>query len=390
MRFLTAGESHGPKLTAIIEGLPAGLEIQKEEIDVQLKRRQKGYGRGHRMIIETDRIEITSGIRHGKTLGSPVTLTVENKDWSHWTKIMGIGTEEYNLAENMQRKITRPRPGHADLVGGIKYSHRDMRNVLERSSARETTTRVAIGAVAIKLLQELGIQVYSHVVEIGGVKSHLAFEGDFEKLAEIAENSPVRCIDEEASKKMILSIDHAKANGDTVGGIVEVIVTGLPSGIGSYVHYDRKIDAKIASAMISIQAFKGVEFGIGFEMAHVPGSMVQDEILWNEEDGYTRKTNRLGGVEGGMTTGMPLVVRAVMKPISTLYKPLQSVDIDSKEILTANIERSDTCAVPAAAMIAETVIAWELASAIVDQFYADTMDTLKNSVNLQRKTAREF
>jgi chorismate synthase len=390
MRFLTAGESHGPKLTAIIEGLPAGLEIQKEEIDVQLERRQKGYGRGHRMIIETDRVEITSGIRHGKTLGSPVTLMIENKDWSHWIKIMGIGPEEYNLAEEMQRKITRPRPGHADLVGGIKYSHRDMRNVLERSSARETTTRVAIGAVAMKLLQELGIQVYSHVVEIGGVKSPLAFEGDLEKLAELVENSPVRCIDEETSKKMMLSIDHAKANGDTVGGIVEVFVTGLPSGIGSYVHYDRKIDAKIASAIMSIQAFKGVEFGIGFEMAHVPGSMVQDEILWNEENGYTRKTNRLGGVEGGMTTGMPLVVRAVMKPISTLYKPLQSVDIDSKEVLTANIERSDTCAVPAAAMIAEAVIAWELASAIVDQFYADTMDILKNSLNLQRQHAREF
>ncbi|MDF2556479.1 MAG: chorismate synthase [Bacillales bacterium] len=390
MRFLTAGESHGPKLTAIIEGLPAGLKVLKEDIDLQLERRQKGYGRGHRMAIETDKVEITSGIRHGRTIGSPVTLTVENKDWTHWTKIMNIGLEDFELSDEMQRKITRPRPGHADLVGGIKYGHRDMRNVLERSSARETTMRVAIGAIAKNLLQELGITVYSHVVEIGGVKSKLPFEGDYESLGEIAENSPVRCIDVESEKRMMLTIDDAKANGDTVGGIVEVIVTGLPSGVGSYVHYDRKIDTKIAAAIMSIQAFKGVEFGIGFEMAHLPGSQVHDEILWNVNNGYTRRTNRLGGVEGGMTTGMPLIVRAVMKPISTLYKPLQSVDIDTKEVYTANIERSDTCAVPAAAMIAENVVAWELAVAIVEQFYSDTMDSLKNSVELQRKVAREF
>lgn len=390
MRFLTAGESHGPKLTAIIEGLPAGLKVLKEDIDAQLERRQKGYGRGFRMAIETDKVKINSGIRHGHTLGSPVTLTVENKDWSHWTKIMNIGHEDFDLTEEMQRKITRPRPGHADLVGGIKYGHRDMRNVLERSSARETTMRVAVGAIAKNLLKELGITLYSHVVEIGGVKSEKSFEGDYESLAEVAENSPVRCIHEDSEKSMIIAIDDAKANGDTVGGVIEVIATGLPSGIGSYVHYDRKIDSKIASAIMSIQAFKGVEFGIGFEMAHIPGSQVHDEILWNENDGYTRRTNRLGGVEGGMTTGMPLVVRAVMKPISTLYKPLQSVDIETKEVLTANVERSDTCAVPAAAMIAENVVAWELAAAIVDQFYSDTMDSLKNSIELIRKTAREF
>lgn len=389
MRYLTAGESHGPQLTTIIEGLPAGMPLLQEEINEQLARRQKGHGRGRRMQIEKDTVNITSGVRHGLTLGSPVALVVENNDWKHWTKIMGSEPFEGD-EEEVKRKISRPRPGHADLNGAIKYNHRDMRNVLERSSARETTVRVAAGAVAKKLLSLLGIEIASHVVEIGGVKSSVTTYESIQKLQEITEKSPVRCLDPKAEKEMMQAIDTAKENGDSIGGIVEVVVEGMPAGVGSYVHYDRKLDAKLAAAIISINAFKGVEFGIGFGAAHIPGSEVHDEIAWNEENGYYRKTNRLGGLEGGMSTGMPLIIRGVMKPIPTLYKPLQSVDIESKEPFSASIERSDSCAVPAAAVVAESIIAWELAAAIVDQFYADRMDTLIETIAEQRKYAREF
>nr|WP_295971665.1 chorismate synthase [uncultured Bacillus sp.] len=389
MRYLTAGESHGPQLTTIIEGLPAGMPLLQEDINEQLARRQKGYGRGRRMEIETDTAAITSGVRHGVTLGSPVALAVENNDWKHWTKIMGPEPFEGN-EDDIQRKITRPRPGHADLNGALKYGHRDMRNVLERSSARETTVRVAAGAVAKKLLKLLGIEVASHVIEIGGVKANEAGYTSIQKLQELTEASPVRCLDPEAEKEMMKAIDTAKENGDSIGGIVEVIVEGMPAGVGSYVHYDRKLDAKLAAAIVSINAFKGVEFGIGFEAAHKPGSEVHDEIAWDKENGFYRKTNRLGGLEGGMTTGMPLVIRGVMKPIPTLYKPLQSVDIETKELFSASIERSDSCAVPAAAVVAESVVAWELAAAIVDQFYADRFDALKAAVEDQRQYAREF
>jgi chorismate synthase len=390
MRYLTAGESHGPQLTTIIEGLPAGMSLTSEDINFELARRQKGHGRGRRMQIEKDTVQIGSGVRHGYTLGSPVSLIVQNDDWKHWTKIMGQEPLEAGDDEEIKRKITRPRPGHADLNGGIKYGHRDLRNVLERSSARETTVRVAAGAVAKKLLSLLGIEVASHVVEIGGIKSSVKNYESISSLKEITENSPVRCLDPEAEKDMMNAIDEAKLNGDSIGGIVEVIVEGMPSGVGSYVHYDRKLDAKLARAIVSINAFKGVEFGIGFEAASLPGSEVHDEIAWNEEEGYYRKTNRLGGLEGGMSTGMPIIVRGVMKPIPTLYKPLQSIDIDSKEPFSASIERSDSCAVPAAAVVAENVIAWEIASAIVDQFYSDRMDTLIETVEKQRQFAREF
>jgi chorismate synthase len=390
MRYLTAGESHGPQLTTIIEGLPAGMPLLAEDINQELARRQKGHGRGRRMQIEKDTVQIASGVRHGLTLGSPVALVVENNDWKHWTKIMGQEPIELNEGEDVKRKITRPRPGHADLNGGIKYGHRDLRNVLERSSARETTVRVAAGSVAKKLLSLLGIEVASHVVEIGGIKSEVQKYESINSLKEITENSPVRCLDPLAEKQMMKAIDEAKENGDSIGGIVEVIVEGMPAGVGSYVHYDRKLDAKIAAAMVSINAFKGVEFGIGFEAARKPGSEVHDEISWNEKDGYIRESNRLGGFEGGMTTGMPIVVRGVMKPIPTLYKPLQSVDIDSKEPFSASIERSDSCAVPAAAVVAENVVAWEVASAIVDQFYSDRLETLLETVEKQRNYAREF
>lgn len=389
MRYLTAGESHGPQLTTIIEGLPAGMPLLQEDINLQLARRQKGHGRGRRMQIETDTAQITSGVRHGLTLGSPVALVVENNDWKHWTKIMGADPIDGN-ADEVKRKVTRPRPGHADLNGALKYGHRDMRNVLERSSARETTIRVAAGAVAKKLLSLLGIEVASHVVEIGGVKSSITTYESIQSLRDITENSPVRCLDAAAEKEMMKAIDTAKENGDSIGGIVEVIVEGMPPGVGSYVHYDRKLDAKLAAAICSINAFKGVEFGIGFEAAHKPGSEVHDEIAWDEEKGYYRKTNRLGGLEGGMTTGMPLVIRGVMKPIPTLYKPLQSVDIDSKEPFTASVERSDSCAVPAASVVAENVVAWEIAQAILDQFSSDRFDTLKENVAEQRKFARDF
>ncbi|MDL5040886.1 chorismate synthase [Heyndrickxia coagulans] len=389
MRYLTAGESHGPALTTIIEGLPAGMPLTAEEINTDLARRQKGYGRGRRMQIEKDRAMISAGVRHGLTLGSPVALTVENRDWVHWNKIMGIEPLPED-ADDVKRRVTRPRPGHADLAGGIKYGHRDLRNVLERSSARETTVRVAAGAVAKKLLKELGIEVASHVLEIGGVRAEKVPYDSLASLQEKADGSPVRCLDDGAAQKMMEAIDTAKKNGDSIGGIVEVIATGMPAGVGSYVHYDRKLDARLARAIISINAFKGVEFGLGFEMAHRPGSEVHDEIAWSEETGYTRKTNRLGGFEGGMTTGMPIVVRGVMKPIPTLYKPLQSVDIETKEPFAASIERSDSCAVPAASVVCEAVVAWELAEAITAQFYSDRMDVLKKTVAEQREYGRLF
>ena len=389
MRYLTAGESHGPQLTTIIEGVPAGLTLLAEHINEDLARRQKGYGRGRRMQIEKDEVKILSGVRHGKTLGSPITLVVENRDWKHWTNIMSI-EPLIDGTEDVKRKVTRPRPGHADLNGAIKYGHRDMRNVLERSSARETTVRVAAGAVAKRILAELGIRIASHVVEIGGVKAENTAYTSLEELQRVTEQSPVRCFDAEAEKKMMAAIDEAKQKGDSIGGIVEVIVEGVPVGVGSYVHYDRKLDAKIAAAMVSINAFKGVEFGIGFEAARRFGSEVHDEIVWNPETGYTRKTNRLGGFEGGMTTGMPIVVRGVMKPIPTLYKPLMSVDIETKEPFAASIERSDSCAVPAASVVAEAVVAWEIANAIVEQFGQDRMDLIIENVENMRRYAKEF
>ncbi len=389
MRYLTAGESHGPQLTTILEGIPSGLPLTAAEINEELSRRQKGHGRGRRMQIEKDQAIINSGVRHGYTLGSPITLAVENRDFKHWTKIMGAEPLEED-SDEVKRQITRPRPGHADLNGAIKYNHRDMRNVLERSSARETTVRVAAGAVAKQLLKELGIKVGGHVIEIGGVVAEqLSFES-IEDLQERTEASPVRCLDEKAGKKMMRAIDEAKEKGDSIGGIVEVIVEGMPVGVGSYVHYDRKLDAKLAAAIMSINAFKGAEIGIGFEAAHKPGSLVHDEILWNEEDGYTRRTNNAGGLEGGMTTGMPIVVRGVMKPIPTLYKPLQSIDIDSKEPFQASIERSDSCAVPAASVVAEAVVAWELAAAIVEQFGVDNMERIKENIGRHNRQAREF
>lgn len=390
MRYLTAGESHGPQLTTILEGLPAGMPLVAEDINTELSRRQQGYGRGRRMQIEKDTVEILSGVRHGQTLGSPIALVVKNNDWKHWTKIMGADPLLEGQEDEVKRKITRPRPGHADLNGAIKYGHRDMRNVLERSSARETTVRVAAGAVAKQLLSLVGVTLVSHVVEIGGVKASTDSHLSIEELKQRTELSPVRCADPEVEQDMMNAIDNAKKNGDSIGGVVEVIAAGMPAGVGSYVQYDRKLDAKLAAAIVSINAFKGVEFGIGFEAARKPGSEVHDEIVWDQENGYTRKTNRLGGFEGGMTTGMPIVVRGVMKPIPTLYKPLMSVDIDSKEPFSASVERSDSCAVPAAAVVAENVVAWELANSLIEQFNSDRFETFAAEIKRQREYAREF
>ncbi|PLS33150.1 chorismate synthase [Carnobacterium maltaromaticum] len=388
MRYLTAGESHGPGLTTIIEGLPAGTPLLTEDINKELARRQAGYGRGGRMKIEKDQAIITAGIRHGEALGSPIALTVENKDWKNWKTVMSI--EPIEEEKVGQRRVSKPRPGHADLVGGIKYGHRDLRNILERSSARETTVRVAVGAIAKKLLHELGIEVVGHVVEIGGVQANLKNQYTIDEIREGSENSPVRCLDPEVEQEMMDKIDEAKKKGDTIGGVVEVVVGGVPAGLGSYVQWDKKLDAKIARAIVSINAFKGAEFGVGFDMARKPGSEVMDEILWDENTGYTRGSNNLGGFEGGMTNGMPIVVRGVMKPIPTLYKPLMSVDIDTKEEYKASIERSDSCAVPAASVVAEAVVAWEVAEAVLDKFDGDSFERLKAEVAEYRRYANNF
>ncbi|WEG11372.1 chorismate synthase [Pullulanibacillus sp. KACC 23026] len=388
MRYLTASESHGPQVTAIIEGVPAGLTLTAEVINEELRRRQGGYGRGRRMKIETDQIQFLNGVRHGKTTGAPITLVVENKDWKNWVDIMGPDPVDDPTA--IKKQVTRPRPGHADLNGAIKYGHRDMRNVLERSSARETAARVAVGAVAKELLKAVGIEVGGRVVNIGGVWDQTEVPEDLAVLREKTEASEVRCLDPEVEEKMKQAIDQAKDNGDSVGGIVEVIVKGAPIGLGSHVHYDRKLDARMALAVMSINAFKGVEFGEGFEMANLPGSQVHDEIIWSKEEGFSRKTNRLGGFEGGMTNGMPIVVRGVMKPIPTLYKPLQSVDIDTKETFAASIERTDNCAVPAASVVCESVVAWEVARELMETFGGDRLEELVQRVQERRDWAREF
>lgn len=388
MRYLTAGESHGKQLTTIIEGVPALLPLTSDQINQSLLRRQKGHGRGKRMQIEKDLVDIVGGVRHGYTLGSPIALVIKNDDFKHWQDIMGEDPIEPDAS--LRRVVTRPRPGHADLNGAIKYGHRDMRNILERSSARETAARVAAGAVAKVLLNNLGINIVGYVNEIAGIKAEYSTDLTIEEKIAISEESPVRCLDSEAGQKMMDAIDKAKKEGDSIGGICEVCVEGMPAGIGSYVHYDRKLDARIAFAVQSINAFKGVEFGIGFEAARRNGSQVHDEITWSEESGYTRKTNNLGGFEGGMTSGMPIIVKGVMKPIPTLYKPLQSIDIDTKKPFNASIERSDSCAVPAAAVVMEHVVAFEIAKAILEQFPYDQFPKLKEAIDQYREEVRCF
>ncbi|EHJ08278.1 chorismate synthase [Staphylococcus simiae] len=388
MRYLTSGESHGPQLTVIIEGVPANLAIKAEDINKEMFKRQGGYGRGRRMQIEKDTVEIVSGVRNGYTLGSPITMVVTNDDFSHWRKIMGVAPISDEEREAMKRTITKPRPGHADLIGGMKYNHRDLRNVLERSSARETAARVAVGALCKLMLEQLNIDVYSRVVEIGGIKDKDFYDSETFK-AHLDQND-VRVIDDTIAQAMRDKIDQAKKDGDSIGGVVQVVVDNMPIGVGSYVHYDRKLDGRIAQGVVSINAFKGVSFGEGFKAAEKPGSEIQDEILYNSDIGYYRGSNHLGGFEGGMSNGMPIIVNGVMKPIPTLYKPLNSVDINTKEDFKATIERSDSCAVPAASIVCEHVVAFEIAKALLEEFQSNHMDQLQQQIKERRQLNIEF
>ncbi|HOV79805.1 MAG TPA: chorismate synthase [Bacillota bacterium] len=374
LRYLTAGESHGPALTAIVEGVPSGLPLTAGYIDRQLARRQGGYGRGARMKIEKDRVRFMSGVRGGLTLGSPIALVVENRDWPNWSEIM---SPEPGARTDL-RVVTKPRPGHADLAGAIKYRHRDVRNVLERSSARETAARVAAGSVARRLLEELGIRIVGHVVSVGDVQSAAAVFA-LEELEERLAGSRLYCADPEAEKAMVERIDNARESGDTLGGVFEIRAYGVPPGLGSYVHWDCRLDSRFAAALMSIQAVKGVEVGEGFTCARQTGSEAQDEIMFDGTRGFYRNTNRAGGIEGGVTNGEVLVLRAAMKPIPTLARPLKSVDLATKELCEASVERSDVCAVPAASVIGEAVVAWELARACLEKFGGDSMDELKGN-----------
>jgi len=383
LRFLTAGESHGELLMGIVEGIPAGLLIRVTDIDRDLARRQGGYGRGGRMKIEKDSVKIYTGVRWGKTLGSPIGLMVRNKDWENWRDKMSSDPMFLNSAD----PVTRPRPGHADLSGALKYGMTDIRNILERSSARETAMRVAVGSVAKRLLEEFGIEVISHVLSIGGVFSKVPKTSP-QELRKRAEASELRCADHEAEKRMMRKIDEARAAGDSLGGVVELIITGVPVGLGSHVHWDRKLDGRLASALMSIQAIKGVEVGAGFGASNKPGSQVHDEIYWSKKDGFYRKTNMAGGIEGGMSNGEDIVLRAAMKPIPTLYKPLRSVDMINKRPFKASVERSDACAVPAAGVVAEAAAAFEIASAMIEKFGGDSIDEMKRNYEWYQKHLR--
>jgi chorismate synthase len=380
LRYFTAGETHGKCLTIIVEGMPAGVKISIDEINDALANRQKGYGRGGRMSIEQDKVEILSGVRGGYTLGSPIAMKIENRDWKNWQEIMGI--EE----SNGKKVVSFPRPGHADLTGGMKYNHRDLRNVLERASARETAARVAVGALVSQVLNPFGVEFKRRVVRIGEVEDKdVERDDDFYKRVE---QSPVGFGDEEAAKKAMAYIDNIKKNGETVGGIVEVSVFGLPAGLGSYVHYDRKLDANIAFSVMSVQAIKGVEFGMGFKASTVSGAKVHDEIGYDK--GFFRYTNNAGGIEGGMTNGEPVVVRAAMKPIPTQYNPLRTVDINDKTVHTASVERSDVCAVPACSLVVKSVVQFEITKAFLDKFSGDCMEDIKSYYDIYMTRIKDF
>ncbi len=370
LRFLTAGESHGPELVAVVEGVPAGFDVDIARINADLARRQKGYGRGGRMLIEKDQVRPVSGIRFGRTMGSPITFIIENRDFKNWQKRMSADPADRDEVT----PVTRPRPGHADLAGVLKYNLEDIRDVLERASARETTARVAIGSLARQLLAPFGISILGYVVSIGPIEAKTPEGLAMEELARITEESQVRVADPDAERAIIAEIDACKKTGDTLGGVVEVVATGLPVGLGSHVQWDRKLDARIGFALMSLQAVKGVEFGWGFRAARVRGSELHDEIGYDAaERRFTRFSNNSGGTEGGMSTGEPLRVRAAFKPLSTLMRPLRSVDIRTKAEAVGAIERSDVCAIPAAAVIAETVVAFELASAFIEKFGGDSL-----------------
>ncbi len=386
LRYFTAGESHGPCLTTFIDGVPAGFPIDPDRINHDLWRRQQGYGRGGRMLIEKDEIQIRSGIRWGKTLGSPVAFGIENRDWKNWTQKMSSSPEyrDESIA------VTKPRPGHADLTGALKYDHSDIRNVLERASARDTVARTAVGSFCKQLLAPFGIKVMGTICSLGGVVARTE-ELSYEEIFLQAEKSPVRVADKKAEQKMIALIEECKKKGDTLGGIFQVVALGLPPGLGTHTQWDRKLDGRLAQALMSIQAIKGVEVGLGFEAAHRKGSQVHDEIFFDPEHadsdkvpkmgstGFYRGSNNSGGTEGGMSVGTPLVVRAAMKPISTLMSPLQSVDLRSKQPVSASVERSDVCAAPAAAVVGESVVAFELALAFLEKFGGDSLGEIQRN-----------
>jgi chorismate synthase len=374
-RFVTAGESHGPGLTAVVEGLPAGLELSPEAIDRDLARRQLGHGRGGRMKIEKDRAEVVAGVRHGRTLGSPVALRVENRDYRNWEERMNPWP-----VDGQAEEVHLPRPGHADLAGVLKYGHTDVRNVLERASARETAARVAAGALAKAYLLALGVEVYSHVTRVGTVEAPERAELSPEDFDAVDE-SPVRCLDADASEAMVAEIDAARKANESLGGVFEVRAFGLVPGIGSHVSWEERLDGRLAGAIMSIQAMKGVGIGDGFELAERVGSQAHDEIFWSEERGFFRETNRAGGLEGGMTTGDPLVVRAAMKPLPTLTKPLRSVDLATKEPAQALRERTDSCTVPAAGVVGEAMVALVLAAAYREKLGGDHIDDARAALD---------
>lgn len=390
--FKTAGESHGKGLMVIVDGLPAGIEVDIEHINGKLARRQGGYGRGGRMKIETDKVDIFSGIRTGNTIGSPVGLLIYNKDWENWQQVMGAEPGEVNSLDNeitikkdgrlkkINRKVTRPRPGHADLAGAIKYNTDDIRNILERASARETAARVAVGGLTDCLLKYFKIDIISHVVQIGEITVSPA-EICFDELKERVFNSPLYCYDQEKEQEMIKYIDKIKTQGDSLGGVIEIVTKPLPVGLGSHTQWDRRLDGRLAQALMSIPAIKGVEIGPAFKNSARPGSEVHDQIYYNSAKGYYRKTNRAGGIEGGITNGEPLVIRITMKPIPTLYKPLESVDIITKEAFQASVERSDVTAVPAAGVVAEAMVSFVLAQALLEKFGGDSVKEIVDNYN---------
>jgi chorismate synthase len=385
LRYLNGGESHGKYLLAVLEGVPSGLPLTAEMIDHDLARRQKGYGRGGRMRVEQDRVEFACGVRKGKTIGNPLGLLIANKDWDNWKEVMAAEPGP----TPPEKVVTRPRPGHADLVGAIKYGHRDVRNVLEKASARETAIRVAIGGVAKALLRHFGIEVISYTVEIGGIVAQCG--PDSLEAYKKAESSDVRSPDPDAGSKMIEQIRTAKHRGDTLGGVFEVVVMNPPIGLGTYAQWDRRLSARLAMAAMSIQAMKGVEIGMGFEAARRFGSEVHDEIYYDRtEKEFVRKTNNAGGLEGGITNGQPIVIRVAMKPISTLYSPKKSVDIISKEPFEATVERSDICTVPAAGVVGEAVIAFEMANALLEKFGGDSLEEMTRNFEAYQTYVRDF
>ncbi len=387
LRFLTSGESHGPELVAVVEGVPAGFEIDLPRLNDDLARRQKGYGRGGRMAIERDEARVVSGIRFGRTLGSPITFIIENKDFKNWVKKMSVDPRDRGAAQ----AVTRPRPGHADLAGVLKYNLDDIRDVLERASARETAARVAIGALARQLLEPFEITVLGYVVSIGSIEAKVPDGIAIGELARITEASAVRVADPAAERAIIAEIEACKKDGDTLGGVVEVVASGLPVGLGSHVQWDRKLDGRLAHALLSLQAAKGVEMGSGFHGAAVRGSQLHDEIGYDAAARrFTRHSNNSGGTEGGMSTGEPLRVRVAFKPISTLMQPLRSVDMKSKQDAVGTIERSDVCAIPAAAVIAESVVAFEIANAFFEKTGGDSLAEVKRNYHGYLQQVRDF